>query len=389
MPYVVDKTYWDLVENILSKGQKDLSILFLDDKAYEIAFTLELCLEKEDKFYDEDLTCINNYLDWLDFPIPYLKKVLEFMIRKWLASFYFLQDKFDIDTSDFSLSVFLEGFDENLKNKDWIHSFSNPFLLWKLVSLCQDKEKLLYEIMKKGYFMQVFILFLLSLNKEHFSFPLDIFSKLSEKDADLALSNFEKIISKLNLRDKLTFYWYVNWFDLVEVLFENPDKAFEKIKEIFSLSDEEKEEFDYLKQEDFFPLYEEIKNDIKEEIEQLWMNITHSFNFTDIYEWEYNEKLEKIITEITASLNYESKYIIQFVDITGQNISISIWNKYFFYGTTYTLFEVNNFISQFKRLFNFFLENLQNNNIDFCIYIAKNAGSKDPTTDEENFKLAA
>ena len=368
----------------------DLVMVFSDNKMYEIAYTLEYCLSKNKDYSDEHIDCINSYLEWLkDYPKKYLEKVLIFMILRWLPSFYFLQEKFDIDTKNIPFNVFLKWFDENIKTKNWEESYTNPFLLWKLVSFCNQKEELLLEIIKKWYIQQVYVLQELINSWYFLSLSNVVLPKLNKVEAKKVIQNFKKIVNSKILLDKLTIYWYTDWLDVTELLFENPKEAFEEIKKIFLLSEEEKEEFEYLRQDHFFPLYEKVREDIEEEIEQLWMNITYSFDFTNIYDGEYDEILEKIITEIMVLLNYESRYIIQFVDITGQNMAVSIWNWRFFYGSSYNLFQKEQFYKRVKEYFQIFKDNLQENNMDFCVYIAKNTWSKDPTTDEEDLKLAA
>ncbi len=359
------------VENFLFDVDKDLEEIFVNDKIYEIAYTLEY-----NNMYNWANISYLNELEKQNLPPEFFKKVVIFMILHWLPEVVLLKEKFDINTDDISVDIFLNWIKEQGKN-----IFASDYFE-KFIFLCSDVEKLIYEIWKLWY-INITYDFTVKYN-------LDI-PKYTIKENILITKNLEKYINSFSLMQKMTLWWYYDWYNLVDTLFEKTDKILDYILKLFSIKNNEKGEFEELKEKHFNILYKKLLEDIEDEIMEKDFSIVSEFEYNLLTKDRFEEQFFKSLKESLIKLNYANWFVIHFLDITWSSITFSISNNNYNFWYTYWLLQKDKFYKNVMKYYNYFVEKLEKNNMEFVVILARSNWTKDFTDNfnEKYLKKAA
>lgn len=358
------------LSNFTFHTKDEFSEILFNEKTYEIAHILKYNYEQwiDNSNYISELKKEN-----LDF--SFLKNTLIFMISRGIPQSVLLQKEFNIDTSDISIDVFLEWF---VNRMNWLEE--SEFLI-DFVKLYNNQQELWEKIWEK-----VDILLLSELIYNWLEFE-----KYDDNKMDNILLYFEKKLKKEKLLDRVNKIWFYDWEIICWELFEDYEKSYSKIQNIFDFTEEEKDEFKILKQDNFYLSYEtEIKKTI-ESFEEINFSKIGKFTFNDFSWEEIKSNFYKKITEILISLNYKNNYSIKFIDISWKQLQFNIWNGLQLGGYNYNLLEKDIFLEHITEQYWEFILNLDKNNMDFSILIFKKNWDKDdfPEESEDDFLMVA
>ena len=342
--------------------------LMYNEDTYEIAAILKHNYKNniDNSKYIKDLKSKN-------LSLSFLKNTLIFMISRWMPQAVLLQEEFNIETKDISLSVFNEWF------INWMNWLNDSELLLRFVELYNDKQELLEEIWK----INLLLLF------DLVDYYWIEFKKFNNEKTKNIVEIFEKDYKSKKIFDKINEFWMYNWYEICWLIFEDYESAYQKIQKIFNLTEEEKEKFEELKQYKFFESYQkEIQLNIKEFKDIDFIKISES-TMNDAFQWINTESFINKINELLIWMTIKDSYSIVFLDISWKKEQFNIWNNTELWGYNYGLLEKNNFLKHLIENFWEFLLNLNRNNIDFTILIFKQNWEKDIIPDEEDVLLAA
>lgn len=359
------------IEDFLFEVDKDLEKIFLNDKLYEIAYTLEY-----NSLYNWDNDVYLNDLKREKIPNNFMKKVIVFMILEWLPEVILLKEKFNINSKDIPVDVFLNWIKKQGKKIFASDYFENFFFL------CSDEERLIYEIWKLWYINIVYNLII--------KYGINI-QKYTSKEVVNIMENFEKYIEEFTLMQRMTLWWYYDWYNLVDTLFEKNDNVLNYILKLFSIKDKEKEEFRDIKENHFNVLYKTLLKNIKDEIEKKDFTIVLELEHNLLTKDRFTEDFIMNIKENLNKLNYANWFVVHFWDITWSNITFSISNDNYKFWYAYNLLQKEQFYKDVLNYYKLFKQNLEKNNLDFVALLAKSNWTKDFTDNskESYFKKAA
>ncbi len=359
------------IEDFLFETDKELEKIFLNDKLYEIAYTLE-----HNSLYNWDNDAYLNDLKREKIPNNFMKKVIVFMVLKWLPEVVLLKEKFDIAVEDISVDIFLNWIKEQGKNIFVSDYFS------KYIFLCSDLEKLIYEIWRLWYINIVYEF----VEKYNICIP-----KFSKDEIINITENLEKYINSFSLMERITLWWYYDWYNLIDTLFEKSNNVLDYILKLFQIKDNEKKEFIDIKENHFNILYKKFLEDIKYEIVEKNFTIVSKFEHNLLTKDKFTNKFVINLKENLNKLNYANWFVAHFWDVTWSNITFSISNDNYKFWYAYNLLQKEQFYKDVLDYYELFKQNLEKNNLDFVVLLAKSNWTKDFTdnSEENYFKKAA
>ncbi len=359
------------IEDFLFETDKELEKIFLNDKLYEIAYTLE-----HNSLYNWDNDAYLNNLKREKIPNNFMKKVIVFMVLKWLPEVVLLKEKFDIAVEDISVDIFLNWIKEQGKNIFVSDYFS------KYIFLCSDLEKLIYEIWRLWYINIVYEF----VEKYNICIP-----KFSKDEIINITENLEKYINSFSLMERITLWWYYDWYNLIDTLFEKSNNVLDYILKLFQIKDNEKKEFIDIKENHFNILYKKFLEDIKYEIVEKNFTIVSKFEHNLLTKDKFTNKFVINLKENLNKLNYANWFVAHFWDVTWSNITFSISNDNYKFWYAYNLLQKEQFYKDVLDYYELFKQNLEKNNLDFVVLLAKSNWTKDFTdnSEENYFKKAA
>jgi len=359
------------IEDFLFEVDKGLEDILINDKLYEIAYILQ-----HNSLYNWDN---NKYLDKIEnknYPKEFLERVVVFMILRWITEVVLLQNKFNISTKNIPVDVFVNWIKEQWKNifaSDYFDEF---------VFLCNDIEKLVFEIWKLWYINIAY----------EFIIKYDVkISKYSRKNIITIIENLERYINSFSLMQKMSLWWYYDWYDIVDNLFEDSDKILNYVLNLFKINDKQKDEFNNLKDKHFNILYKENLKDIEKEIIDKDFTISLELEHNLLTKDRFKDNFLKWIQEWLIKLNYANWFVVHFLDITWNSVTFSISNNNYKFWYNYWLLQKEQFYKDVVDYYEYFQENLWKNDVDFVVILAESNGSKysDDNYNDSFYKKAA
>ena len=348
----------------------------------------ELTFSTQEKTYnilsEEDIREISNDLNkiWIEYikelknkniSSESLNEILYFMINMWMPQVVLLQKEFNVDTKDIEIDIFLKWF------ANWMNWLEDSEFFKDFVNLYKNPQELLEKIWEK---IDLLLLF-------HLILYWAEFSKYDDEKMNIVLKEFEKFLKKEKLFDRINKIWFYDWYNICYDLFENYELAYSKMQNIFNFTEEEKDEFEKLKENHFFLSYQtEIDKTIESFEENNFIKI-REYTYNDTYwvenKYDFIDKVKKILVWI----NHKSAYSVKFLDISWKQVQFNIWNWIELWWYNFNLLENNDFLKNIVTEYWEFILNLEKNNMDFSILIFKENWDKDDIPDEEDLLQAA
>ena len=369
----LEKKGKNIFKNLIFYTKEELEDVFkIEEEFHEIAWEIKQRFE-EWKDNEEIFEKLENK------DKNFLNKFLVFLIKNWLPDIKKFKDYFSLDTKEIDVDFFYEWFINRFNWLDYEENFLDDFI-W----MCTNKQELLRKIVLSWN---------IDIAIDYISYYDFEFKKLDdEEDENTFLYNFNRDLKKRNLFQKINFISSYDWETWLSYIFENYEEVYSRMENLFDLNEQEKEEFEKLKEEYFFDSYNEIKEKLIWELEKENFSKIWEYEFFDIV-WDevWNEFINKI-NEIIVGLNYSSLYVVEFLDIWWKRVTYNLWNdsqNYYWYN--YNLFSIEDFKEHIIEEYWKFKLNLDKNNMDFSIMIFKRNWIKNNNSnqEEENFLLAA
>jgi len=290
-------------------------------------------------------------------------QLLHYLIENWIYFASIYTKKFNLNTSDLHLNLFIEWIKkwwDNLIFSDYFDDF---------IGLYKDPLELKRNLWI-NWFFEVYDFFILE---------WDPVWKISKNNTKNAIKNYAKIHFDWDLLNKLNLYWIYDWDIILDNIFEDSNYAKKIFFDLFILNKKEKQDLKNMKV-DF--LNHNFTNDINDLISK---RENDNMSLYSASEFDSKNKLDDILkivkfklNEIKILKNWFNKFLITFIDITWRvdNIEFtSKMNKLISNENTYENF--NDFISKFEKILSSYLYLFNKNDFNFNILIFKSNWNKD------------
>jgi len=290
-------------------------------------------------------------------------QLLYYLIENWIYFASLYTKKFNLDTSDLHLNVFIEWIKKWWDNlifsdyfDDFISLYKNPLELKKNLWV--------------NWFFEIYDFFILE---------WDPVWKISKNNTRKAIENYAKIHFDWDLLNKLNLYWIYDWDIILDNIFEDSNYAKKMFFDLFILNKKEKQDLKNMKV-DF--LNHNFSNDVNDLI---FKRENDNMSLYSAFEFDSKNKLDDILkivkfklNEINVLKNWFNDFLITFIDITWRVDNIEFTskiNKLISNENTYEDF--NDFVSKFEKILSYYLYLFEKNDFNFNVLIFKSNWDKD------------
>ena len=290
-------------------------------------------------------------------------QLLYYLIENWIYFASLYTKKFNLDTSDLHLNVFIEWIKKWWDNlifsdyfDDFISLYKNPLELKKNLWV--------------NWFFEIYDFFILE---------WDPVWKISKNNTRKAIENYAKIHFDWDLLNKLNLYWIYDWDIILDNIFEDSNYAKKMFFDLFILNKKEKQDLKNMKV-DF--LNHNFSNDVNDLI---FKRENDNMSLYSAFEFDSKNKLNDILkivkfklNEINVLKNWFNDFLITFIDITWRVDNIEFTskiNKLISNENTYEDF--NDFVSKFEKILSYYLYLFEKNDFNFNVLIFKSNWDKD------------
>ena len=356
--------YWSNLELLKCKSSENNINEKIDtmkndtNKIIEVFNIIKKIVDKDDQSDINELISIS-----FNFSEENKYQLLHYLIENWIYFASIYTKKFNLNTSDLHLNIFIEWIKKWWDNlifsdyfDDFISLYKNPLELKKNLWV--------------NWFFEIYDFFILEWNPVW---------KISKNNTRKAIENYAKIHFDWDLLNKLNLYWIYDWDIILDNIFEDSNYAKKMFFDLFILNKKEKQDLKNMKV-DF--LNHNFSNDVNDLI---FKRENDNMSLYSAFEFDSKNKLDDILkivkfklNEINVLKNWFNDFLITFIDITWRVDNIEFTskiNKLISNENTYEDF--NDFVSKFEKILSYYLYLFEKNDFNFNVLIFKSNWDKD------------